>query len=160
MKIVFHKTCLINDPLGQIHIHTSSKHWFHMDFVSFWYIFFLKVLTNRQTTCAKQLSLPAVTVGWSSGSITSCKLIMTSLTDQHSHYELWNSVYSMTKTTKLPRNTRNNHKLIHGHRGVKPSNLRKLDISLNNSRKAAGFYLKLFTPPPQWSDRVHVCTNL
>ena len=54
---MLYKTGVINDPLGQTHSHASSEHCF----------VFLDLKSVR-TTCAKQLSLPAVTLGWPSGS--------------------------------------------------------------------------------------------
>ena len=63
-KIKICKTGLINDPLGQTHSLTSTEHCYH--FV------FLKSLDGRTDGrhVRKQWSLPAVTVGWQSGSIT------------------------------------------------------------------------------------------
>ena len=49
-------TCAINDPLGQTHIHASSDHYSHLNFVLFW-----KILR-------KLWSLPAMTVGRPRGS--------------------------------------------------------------------------------------------
>ena len=69
-KIEWDKTGVINDPLGQTHSHTSSE---HDRFLLFCFSRFEKWgRANGRTDgqhVRKQWSLPAVTLGWASGSI-------------------------------------------------------------------------------------------
>ena len=59
------KTGVINDPLGQTHSHASSDHCFLL----FCFARFEKWGWTDGQHVQKQLSLPAVVVGWPSGSI-------------------------------------------------------------------------------------------
>ena len=65
VKTTEYKTGVINDPLGQTHSHASSDHCFLL----FCFSRFEKWGWTDGQHVRKQLYLPALTLGWPSGSI-------------------------------------------------------------------------------------------
>ena len=63
-----HKTGVINDPLGQTHSHVSSEHCF--------LLFCFSRFEKWGRTDGQQWSLPAVTLGWPSGSIFNMNIVI------------------------------------------------------------------------------------